>query len=184
MTTWTCFLDLDGTLADFVGHAFAAHGQRFEDFYVQGQCGPKNLAKALGLSSTAFWDRLGGAEFWESIPVLPDARAIVDLLEERFGAQVYIATSPSLDPSCMVGKHRWIERHFPQFRRRFFFGPGKEALAHPGAVLVDDFEETCTAFRERGGHAFTVPRPWNHRAAQEPGLIDDLRAFLERIGAP
>jgi hypothetical protein len=70
-----------------------------------------------------------------------------------------------------MGKLRWIERHMEErWLRRYIFTPVKEAFARPGVVLIDDCDANVTAFRDAGGRAVLVPRPWN---AQWRLCVDD-----------
>jgi len=54
--------------------------------------------------------------------------------------------------------------HFPQFQRRFLFGPAKAFCASPERVLIDDYDGNVDKFRAAGGHAILVPQSYNSRS--------------------
>jgi 5'(3')-deoxyribonucleotidase len=82
---------------------------------------------------------------------------------------VYIATAPIDAPSCASGKMIWIQRNLPQWiHRQFLITPCKFVASHPGALLIDDFEDNIRFFQGRGGSTITVPRPWNRLRGREP----------------
>lgn len=176
-----CFLDLDGVLADFPRAAIRAHGCDPDSIYRVGSPGPMHIHEALEMSAEEFWAPLNKAEFWEEIPPTPEAADIARFAREYYEDEVYIASSPSLDPTCMVGKVRWIERHFPKLRRRWFMTPNKHLLAKPGAMLIDDFDSNCDKFRDLGGRCFLVARPWNSMHRAEPRIVNDLVFLLETM---
>ena len=80
----------------------------------------------------------------------------------------------------------FLQRHFGKSFRDYFVGAPKQFCARPGAVLIDDFDDNCVAFREHGGRAIVFPQPWNCRAAVAgtgqvvSSIIEALRAWREQ----
>lgn len=151
------FLDLDGVLASFNQGALDWYGESdpYED--------PANHGNYDVITQIVpkFWDGIT-EEFWEKLPLTPEAHDIVALVTSSFGIDnVCALTSPAHTPYCMEGKMKWILKHFPQFRRRYFFGPPKHFAAHEDALLIDDSDENVRSFQRHGGNAVLVPRPWN-----------------------
>jgi 5'(3')-deoxyribonucleotidase len=160
----TCFLDLDGVLADFVGGICRVFDITREQLYERWPEGDWSVYKALQISEDQFWTDIDawGIRFWRELQPLSDYRQILETVEERFGAKnVAILTSPPRNPLAVAGKVEWIQTHLPDYRRRFFVGPDKQLLAHANAVLVDDYDENIRKFREAGGQAVLCPRRWN-----------------------
>ena len=130
------FLDLDGVLADFDTGAhdlLKMPPQDFQDRYGQG----------------TFWKRLAGApDFYGSLPLLPDARHLVDSVHH-------------LDPIILTGlpigkwaepqKRAWVERHFPGLQVITTLARHKSKYCSPGDVLVDDRPKYADAWEEAGG---------------------------------
>ena len=82
--------------------------------------------------------------------------------------------SPTKDPECLAGKLEWIHNHFPAWmHRQFAITPRKHLFARPDSLLIDDYGENVERFKAHGGHAITVPRPWNDHWAADP------RKYLE-----
>jgi len=153
------FVDLDGVLADFVRAALALYER--DELLDCWPAGEWNMPKVLDISRGKFWgaiDRQGGA-FWESLEIYPWTFKLID--RQREIAPITIATSPSLDPSCLAGKVRWMQRHLGGSFRDFLIGPSKHLLAKPDVVLIDDRDSNIDAFRKHGGQAILFPQPWN-----------------------
>jgi len=168
-------LDLDGVLADFVGAACRLHS-RPNPYLESESLGNYGIQELLGIPDDLFWKDMG-EEFWASLDLLPDAREIVSLLERYHGVKnICILTSPVRTPGCTRGKMRWIEEHFPQFRRSFLIGPAKEFCAHENSILYDDYEQNILRFATAGGAAFLMPAPWNYKHDEQP--LAALEDFL------
>ena len=154
-------MDLDGVLADFVT-AVGAHYQIpiYTDTYPISV--GWNLLKAvhryLDISASDFWDGLD-YNFWANIQHYVGAKTFLQAVE-KFG-EVYICTSDTLHSDSAKGKVDWITHHFPRYSRRRLIGPCKHILAGPNVILIDDCDKNVDAFREAGGKAILVPRPWN-----------------------
>lgn len=173
-----CLLDLDGVLADFVTAACKAHGR--DNVYCSAESrGNYSMEVLMGISGNEFWEPFD-ENFWADIPLMPDAAEILKATEATFGREnICLLTTPSLNPGCAAGKVRWIEKHLPEYRRRFLIGPRKEFCAHSRSVLIDDYDYNVQNFRTHGGHAVLVPRPWNslHHASESP--IDYIKRNLD-----
>jgi len=162
------FVDLDGVITDFVMPAMAFHEAEIEgeQFYPIGfgwdVLGATNLVRQNrgleAISATTFWDGLG-YEFWRSLRCYPLAPQFLQVLESV--GDVYFATSPTLSSECVAGKFDWIKSNFRHMIRKFFIGADKSVFAGPGAILIDDRDKNVDEFREAGGQAFLIPRPWN-----------------------
>lgn len=160
-----CFVDMDGVLVDFVGGALQRVGREFPDW----PPGEFNMSKVLGMASHRFWERLNGADFWSGLSPTPECHPLMAHLESTFGSwDICILSSPTRDPQCLAGKVMWLEKHLPDYRRRFLLGPEKRFCAGPDNLLIDDADHKVDAFRNAGGCAILFPRPWNRLHA-----IDD-----------
>ncbi len=161
--SWTCVLDLDGVLVDFVRGAFALHGKSIPMNEVTW-----DFPQQLGFPSTwagAFWNPLGQA-FWAGLGWTNEGNSLLAALEGLFGNRIVVATSPPLTPGAPEGKLDWIRRHMPKYDRQFHITPCKHFLAGPKRLLIDDHDGNAVAFRREGGTAVVVPRPWNGRKAE------------------
>ncbi len=155
-----CFVDVDGVLCDFVGGALRLF--RREDLLSSWPPGEWSIAKLLGLTEGDFWAGIDrDFVFWETLRPTAEYQDIMEAVEKRFGDNVYLLTSPSLNPACLAGKARWIKSYLPAYYRKFFMGTAKHALAGPGRFLIDDYDKNVDDWRAAGGRALLLPRPWN-----------------------
>ena len=159
----TCYLDVDGILADFVSGALAAHGKTLP--YAETRWGFPEQIGFSGVDEPLFWLPLG-YDFWRNLPLCPDAHNLVVAVESRFSDRVVLMTSPCDTPGAVEGKVDWIRHHLPEYRRRFFVGPAKHLAAAPCKLLIDDHDGNCDRFVAEGGNAWSPPRPWNRHAVR------------------
>jgi len=165
--TMTCFLDLDGVLADYYGGICRVFG--LDPWPFKCRLGDWNFFTGKPLNQTnetvaPLMDR----DFYANLDLLPDAKKIVERAEWAYRGDVYFLTSPWDTPGCFDGKLAWVKKHFPKYAKRMLVGSPKEACSHPGAILFDDSPANCQSFRESkfGGESFLVPRPWNEKWQQ------------------
>ena len=157
-----CLLDLDGVLVDFMDGAHKFHGIPYDyDNNYPYDYGEWDIDEKTNKTAKEFWQPLGG-DFWANLNWMVDGKAILELLEEVFSTEnIAVLSTPTLHPESLSGKYRWIEKHLPDYKRRFLIGPAKWFCAHPDNVLIDDADHNVFAFRKCGGRAITVPRKWN-----------------------
>jgi hypothetical protein len=171
------YLDIDGVLADFVGGVLSMYKSYSYDEITQ-----PDMAAILKISPDKFWgqiDMWGGA-FWENLQLLPNAKAIMEECQ-RLAGHVVLLTSPSLDVNSRHGKIRWVENHFGRVDV-CFSSHGKHPYAGgPRTLLVDDFDKNVDAFREAGGAALLVPRPWNCRRNITLPYRTELQRLIELV---
>lgn len=112
------FVDMDGVITDFVAASLIVHGK--PDALRIWPAGERDIPKVLGLSRTQYWNAIDdqGSDFWASLDPFPWFIDLIDLVREF--APMTILTSPSLLPSCLEGKVRWLHHHFPKVKGRLF----------------------------------------------------------------
>lgn len=110
----------------------------------------------------SFWNMIPRV-FWATCPVSAEFEFVLNACVDLVGKDnVCFLTGPTKDPDCLAGKLEWISRVTPEFmHRQYLIGPRKQFCAHPEALLVDDSDANVNLFREWGGNAILVPRPWN-----------------------
>ena len=144
------FLDVDGVLADFVGGVLRAFPLPHEPHNTPWDFIPDDV-----------WPRLDAA-FWAGLDVLPDARALVELCQQRGELYLLTALPRTNRTEAVEGKLKWVGQHFPQLANRTILCVGgKASWATADAVLIDDHDGNVDAFRAAGGNAILVPRSWN-----------------------
>lgn len=157
------FVDMDGVLVDFMRGALAAHNRLdVLDNYPRGLW---LVEQHLGITTDEFWKPLDGFEFWDNLTAYPEFWTFVDIINETFGNNWAIASTPCDDPFSAAGKLSWLSRYLPKCNgrsfRRFYLCEHKYRLAKPGTVLIDDNETNCRDFVAAGGKSVLIPQPWN-----------------------
>lgn len=110
----------------------------------------------------SFWMHMD-SRFWTNIPKSSECDELIDKCAKAVGREnVCILTTPISDPYCLAGKLEWIHKFTPPWmHRQYMMGVKKELCAKPGSLLIDDRDLNVDRFREAGGSAILMPRPWN-----------------------
>lgn len=191
------FIDLDDTLNSMTIPALRSIGCRFKSdtdyamFPIPGSydivAAANSMANNTGLWKMApvtFWESLD-RKFWANLPPSPQFVQIIDFSTSLVGYDnVCILTAPTLDPLCSAGKVDWIQEHIPdRMQRQFLIGPRKRFCASPDSLLIDDCDANISEFRDCGGRAITVPRPWNslHRQDTSAHLQCAFKRIFEEV---
>ena len=157
-----CLLDMDGVLVNFVKGICAAHN-RTDPYEQRHNLGFFDMDKIWQMPAHIFWEPTRSPEFWANLEPMKNADAIMEIVLDTFGPeQVCLLTAPTADiGNCVAGKHAWVMKHYPDFRKRILFGSAKQFCAHDQSVLVDDKDKNIEVFRKHEGVGVLVPRPWN-----------------------
>lgn len=180
------FLDVDDVLADFSLAALEYLGVErssidLDSYYERWGY---DIVKAVNdlhpfttFSVTEFWARLPRS-FWANLKITKECDYTIQAAKRIVGREnVFLLTAPINDPECAAAKMEWIRDFVPEFwdNRQFLIGPPKWACAYPGALLIDDSDANVDKFREKGGLAALVPRPWNSGySRQKDGMMFDI----------
>lgn len=156
----TVFLDVDGVLADFRKGVHEAFSKPYNY--------PTLTKKWL------FWDdwpdvtskmvnAICTIPFWANLEWMHDGYDILTAVEYKFApAQICLLTTPMPNVESATGRWMWIKKHMPiYYSRTIITQAPKHLLARPDTLLIDDKDENVDGFREAGGNAIRVPRPWN-----------------------
>lgn len=176
------YLDMDDVLNRFTMQALHYAGlpvdpHRFDQYPVTCKWNIIDAANVIAgeprFTEETFWPRMP-RHFWAELPKSNEFDLLIAMSAELVGREnVFIATSPVLDPDCAAAKMEWIDRNCPPWlHRQFFITPRKWMLANDESLLFDDADINCEKWREHGGHAICVPRPWNSQwhSPHWPGL--------------
>ncbi len=175
------YLDIDGVLADCHMSALRHYGLDLSE-YPKGKR-VKDVLEDNNLDTEGdyqeFWDSFD-EDFWATLPQTEEFPCIIGTLSALVGINnIYLASRPTLNPESASGKTRWVQDNLPQFTQRLILIQDKYRLATPQSMLIDDSSINCQEFREVGGHAFLMPRPWNgHDEMSLLDLSEGLRIAL------
>ena len=152
------FLDMDGVLVDLLAGIEKFYGYPVE----RSHEGIPKLLQEMYMEREEFWTSLT-SDFWANLPKMKDADMILALVEPY--KPVILSAHPGVGiAQCIEGKTRWLTENLPEYMqddRYIFSGRVKGHLAHPNAILIDDHENTISAWNANGGDGILVPRQGN-----------------------
>jgi len=176
----TVFLDVDGVLANFRKGIHDAFNKRYD--------------YSLLSPKWTFWDDWSDVTFemvnamctipfWVGLEWMHDGLKIFKTTCNKFKpSQIYLLTAPMPNPESATGRWLWIKKQLPGFYKYTIITQApKHLLARPDTLLIDDKNENVDGFREAGGKALLVPRPWNCLHRQADRTSQYVKEFLERI---
>jgi hypothetical protein len=177
-------LDLDGPCNCMIMHALEFVGcpvSRYDNtgYPLRGDYDmvkAANLMLGSELTRRQFWSLIP-RKLWAETPPSQEFPWLLRTAEKLVGREVYFATQPRAEePDSAAGKLEWIHRYAPQFASRYVLSPNKFLLANAFTLLIDDSDDQVNSFREAGGNAILMPRPWNSLHA-----IDTLGYLQEQF---
>lgn len=165
------FLDMDGVIADFTSGVCSAMGLSFDNSKYPFPAGLWDYGAYLKRVHGVRWEDVttlcNNPEFWEKLPMLPDAKRLYEDIAAR-ASITFLTTATGDRSACYQGKLWWLLKHGfmaeGDSSRLTCLGPGegKGPLANPESVLIDDKDSNVQDFIKAGGKAIVVPRPWNN----------------------
>ena len=162
------FLDMDGVLVDFARPAFKLHGIDYINYppnFGWDIIGAINSVSPHPISELEFWGKMD-EYFWATLPKTRLCDRLVTAAIDYFEIENVIILTSGGSPEAACGKLRWIKHNLP-IGMDVLIGASKHLLAGPSAILIDDCDAQVNKFREFGGEAILVPRPWNSSYARE-----------------
>ena len=147
-------VDMDEVMADTLGEHLRRYNQAFDEDVT-----PEDLA-GKGLWEIAPVDRqqqlracLDAEDFFEDLPLIPDAQQVLESLSARF--EIYIATQAMAVPNSLGPKYRWLQRHFPFVPPAHYVFCGNKSILRAD-YLIDDQPRNLERF-EGQGLLYTAP---------------------------
>lgn len=165
------YLDVDGVLTDFIGHACAVHGVS-NPYLNSKNWGKYALHTLLGMTYAKFIEPMGYS-FWRTMPMTAHADLVLEALA---GFDVCLLSAPLETFGCLDGKAEHFERRMPDYR--YMLGRDKGFCASPRHLLIDDSEDSISRY---DGPKFLFPGLWNYKAKLDP--ISALREFIPTLRA-
>jgi hypothetical protein len=173
--------DVDGVVADFVSGALSVH--RRQDYQVKAY---DWFVEDWGMTPEQFWGpiRNEGQTFYQHhVPQYPWTLEYLMLIQQY--GPVVLATDNPADPGLSASKTRWLNDFLwgldTFVTMRGTRNLGKELLASPDRILIDDSDGNVKKFREHNGHAVLFPQPWNGARDHTNRRMDYLRNNLDDI---
>lgn len=158
------FLDVDGVLADWNGGVHARLGLDWPGVdqwpYTRGRDG-WHWNKEVGLTFGQV-SEVCDFDLWAGLGWMPDG-ATIYTAARRHCQDVTLLTTCMPHVQSASGKVEWVQRNLPEMKRHMLVATESKAVLAgvPRSVLIDDSSKNVDAWREAGGTAILVPRPWN-----------------------
>lgn len=184
----TVFLDVDGVICNFLGGLHKALGvpYSYENYlYKKGKWNMLTDIKGFDDIPATFeqCNDCCTTSFWKYLEWMHDGRDILRAIMDKPGLdKVYLLTTPMPNLESASGKMMWVNGNLPIYLKRTIITQApKHLLARPDTLLIDDKDENVDGFREAGGKAHLICRPWNRGHLNTNKTVQMLQEFLERI---
>jgi 5'-nucleotidase len=141
-------VDMDEVMADTLAEHLRRYNQAFDE-----EVTPEDLA-GKGLWEIAPEDRqqqvrafLDAEDFFEDLPLMPGAQAVLKELAGRF--EIFVATQAMVVPNSLGPKYRWLQRHFPFVPAAHYVFCGDKNILRAD-YLIDDHPRNLERFAGQG----------------------------------
>ncbi len=125
-------VDMDEVMADTLAEHLRRYNQAFDEDVTLDDLAGKGLWEIAPLDRQqqlrAFLD---AEDFFEDLPLMPDAQRVLKELSSRF--EIFIATQAMVVPNSFGPKYRWLQRHFS------FVPPTHYVFCGDKSILLADF---------------------------------------------
>ena len=148
------FIDMDGVLTDFVRGVIDYYNLGLEEKDINGW---EDIVTKSNMTTKDFWEGLN-EQFWQYLEWTKDGKQIWETIKSF---NPIILSSPTLAPSSLSGKYKWILKNIPEVKRRFLFGTPKAIVASPLSILIDDHNQNINEWIRAGGIGILYPAYWN-----------------------
>ena len=174
-------VDMDEVLADTLTEHLRRYNQKLGEHMSVGDLWGKGLWDVVSHDRQeqlrAF---LEAGDFFEDLPLMPDAQEVMRDLAGRF--EVFIATAAMTFPNSFGPKYRWLQQHFSFLPPTHYVFCGDKSILHAD-YLIDDMPRNLLQFEGTGilysaphnqtAQGFTRVENWREIAAffstkQEP----------------
>ncbi len=123
--------------------------------------------------------------FWQNLEWMDDGRDILRMIMGTLGLdKIYFLTKMMPNVEAASGKMLWIRDNLPIYSDRMILMSlkvPKSFLARSDALLIDDCDKYVDEFREAGGKAILIHRPWNAGHERANRTVEDFKNELENL---
>lgn len=174
---------MDGVLADFIGGICDHH--QLSNPYANGEyLGKWAIDKHWGMTPSNFWRNVDDI-FWANLNPTREAQWLVNFCINQVGIRdmCILTAPPEFEYAAAIkGKRYWLAKHFARGANfNMLFGTAKMFCAAPTHILIDDADHNVDAFREAGGKAILIPRPWNSLYDSKLTVMEHVTREWEKI---
>ncbi len=147
-------VDMDEVMADTLSEHLRRYNQAFDEEVTTDDLVGKGLWEVAPLDrQTQLRAFLDAEDFFEDLPLIPDAQPVLQDLSKRF--DIFIATQAMTVPNSLGPKYRWLQRHFPFIPPTNYVFCGNKSILRAD-YLIDDLPRNLQRF-EGQGLLYTAP---------------------------
>lgn len=137
-------VDMDEVIADTLGEHLRRYNEASLEEITLADLWGKGLWDVVSTERQELLRELLHAEdFFEDLPVMPDAPEVLRNLAGRF--EIFIATQAMSVPNSFGPKYRWLQRHFPFLPPTQFVYCGDKSILRAD-YLIDDLPRNLLRF--------------------------------------
>ncbi len=141
-------VDMDEVMADTLSEHIRRYNQAFDEDVTTEDLAGKGLWEIAPLDRQAELRAFLDAEdFFEDLPLMPDAQLVLKDLSSRF--EIFIATQAMAVPNSLGPKYRWLQRHFSFIPPAHYVFCGSKSILRAD-YLIDDQPKNLLRFQGRG----------------------------------
>lgn len=155
-------VDMDGVVADFNAKVITCFNERFGQKVAPDAFHHHKLASQFPQWALQIEAMLAEPGFFADLPLMPDARAVLQQLSEHY--EVCITSAATDFPQAFADKLAWIVRELPFVAERNIVFCGNKSLLN-AHYLIDDNIEHFIGF---GGQGILFSAPHNQAVSGYP----------------
>ncbi len=141
-------VDMDEVMADTLAEHVQRYNRLFDDSISVADLWGKGLWDVVSSDrQEALRTILHSEDFFEDLPVMPDAPEVLRELTDRF--EVFVATQAMSVPTSFAPKYRWLQRHFPFLPPTHYVYCGDKSILRAD-FLIDDLPRNLLRFQGTG----------------------------------
>jgi 5'(3')-deoxyribonucleotidase len=139
---------MDEVMADTLAEHVQRYNRLFDDSISVADLWGKGLWDVVSSDrQEALRTILHSEDFFEDLPVMPDAPEVLRELTDRF--EVFVATQAMSVPTSFAPKYRWLQRHFPFLPPTHYVYCGDKSILRAD-FLIDDLPRNLLRFQGTG----------------------------------
>ena len=165
-TDFRILLDLDGVVADWLGHAIKTFGLNTKSEMIRQILSSDVRGLEKVIDPDFMWKVIdaGNDQWWDEIPLFPWSQYLYSEMQ-KLGSVCFL-TQPSEHGPSAHGKTHWIQRHFKT--KNSLLGAAKQFCASRYSFLIDDTPKKLNDFLNAGGNAILFPNAFRMLNTETP----------------
>jgi 5'(3')-deoxyribonucleotidase len=157
------FLDMDGTILNFVGRVCEVLGLNEESVLKNWPLGSWNICEAIKVPEKDLWAKIDGLgeSFWSEMKPYDWCDELFQFCQQI--APTFILSKPTHHPSSLSGKVKWLQKWKGKDFSNFILTSNKEMCSRKGSILIDDHDFNIERFSKFDGESILFPMHANSR---------------------